>query len=230
MDEIGKRILYEDNHLIAVNKLPSEIVQGDETGDETLAETVKQYIRKKYHKPGNVFLGIPHRLDRPSSGAVLFAKTDKSLSRISMMFKDRRVKKIYWAVFDAPPPDPEGTLVHYLVRNRKTNKSSAFPKNRSGAKQAELNYRLTAATDNYYLVEIELVTGRHHQIRAQFAREGCHIKGDLKYGASRSNRGGGIHLHARSLEFQHPVTRKSISITAPPPDEVLWNVFRHAAD
>ncbi len=223
-------VLYEDNHFIAVNKSSSEIVQADETGDETLAERVKTYLKETYRKPGNVFLGIPHRLDRPSSGVVLFAKTDKALSRISTMFKERQVRKIYWVVLDTPPPDPEGVLVHHLLRDSSKNKSFAYPKPRGGTKEARLSYRLIAATSNYYLVEVELITGRHHQIRAQFAKVGCHIKGDLKYGASRSNRGGGIHLHARSLQFVHPVTKEETVITAPPPEENLWNVFRSMGD
>ncbi len=223
---IGKRVLFEDNHLIAVNKLSSEIVQGDETGDRTLAEDVKSYLKEVYSKPGNVFLGIPHRLDRPSSGAVLFTKTDKALSRISVMFKERRIRKIYWAVFDSTPPETEGELVHHLVRDSSKNKSFAYDKKRGDSKEARLTYRLIGATKNYFLVEIELITGRHHQIRAQFAKAGCRIKGDLKYGSPRSNRGGGIHLHARRLEFIHPVTEKPVIIEAPAPDEALWNVFR----
>jgi len=223
--DLQDRILYEDNHLIAVNKAPSEIVQGDKTGDQPLADQVKEYLRRKYHKQGNVFLGIPHRLDRPSSGIVLFAKTDKALSRVSTMLKERKVKKIYWVVFDQAPPDMEGELHHYLRRDTKKNKSFASEKEKTGTKEAKLWYRLIAATTNYYLVEIELVTGRHHQIRSQFASIGCHVKGDLKYGAKRSNREGGIHLHARRLEFVHPVQKKAVKIEAMPPEDPLWDVF-----
>ena len=227
--ELSERILYEDNHLIAVNKLPSEIVQGDSTGDEPLASRVARFIKGRDGKPGNVFLGIPHRIDRPSSGIVLFAKTEKALSRISGMFKERRVKKCYWIVLDAPPPADRGELVHFLRKDGTKNKSFASQKQRSGAKEAKLAYELIAATSRYYLVEVELLTGRHHQIRAQFAAVGCHVKGDLKYGAPRSNPGGGIHLHARRLEFIHPVRKTSVQIIAPPPKEVLWDVFASMA-
>jgi len=219
------RVLYEDNHLIVVNKLPSEIVQGDRTGDDTLLEAVKRYIKEKYDKPGNVFLGAPHRLDRPTSGIVVFARTGKALSRLGTMFREREVRKIYWAVVDGMPPETEGRLVHHLIRNREKNKSFAVSGSRKQAKRAELSYRLLGATANYYMLEIELHTGRHHQIRAQLAAVGVHIKGDLKYGASRSNRGGGIHLHARKVIFNHPVGDRQLEITAPPPADPLWNQF-----
>ena len=220
-----ERILYEDNHIIVVNKLPSEIVQGDRTGDETLMEAVRRYIKKKYDKPGNVFLGAPHRLDRPTSGIVVFARTGKALSRLGTMFREREVRKIYWAVVDGMPPEPEGRLVSHLIRNREKNKSFAVSGNRKQAKRAELSYRLLGATANYYMLEIELHTGRHHQIRAQLAAVGVHIKGDLKYGAARSNRGGGIHLHARKIIFSHPVGGQKLEITAPTPEDPLWNQF-----
>ncbi len=226
MGAIAQRILYEDNHLIAVNKYPGEIVQGDKSGDEPLSSLTARYLKETYGKPGNVFLGIPHRLDRPSSGAVLFARTEKALSRMSVMFKQREVIKIYWAVLDCMPPEAEGELRHFLVKNSEKNKSVASAREKRGAKEGRLTYRVIGATDNYFLVEINLLTGRHHQIRAQFAALGCRIKGDLKYGAPRSNRDGGIHLHARSLDFTHPVRKERIVITADPPREQLWNIFR----
>jgi 23S rRNA pseudouridine1911/1915/1917 synthase len=225
MSDIAQRILYEDNHIIAVNKLPSEIVQADATGDPTLAETVKSFLKKKYNKPGNVFLGIPHRLDRPTSGVVLFAKTGKALSRLGVMFKRKDVKKFYWAVVGKVPPAESGELKHYLVRDRTKNKSFAYQKERKNSQFAHLSYRLAGATKNYYLLEIELHTGRHHQIRAQLSSVGCPIKGDLKYGFPRSNPGGGIHLHARKIELIHPVSGEELSIVADPPKDPLWDCF-----
>jgi 23S rRNA pseudouridine1911/1915/1917 synthase len=230
------RILYEDNHLIAVNKRSGEIVQADSSGDPSLADAVKGFIKARDGKPGKVFLGIPHRLDRPTSGVVVFAKTEKALGRMGKLFKDRRVKKVYWAVVDAIPPQTEGRLVHELRRDRKKNKSFAMapsktdeemtrrhtPK-RAEIKRAELRYRLVGATDNYFLLEIRPDTGRHHQIRAQLAAVGCHIKGDLKYGAKRSNPDGGIHLHAREIRFEHPVGKGEISIIADPVSDALWD-------
>ncbi|MCF6334725.1 MAG: RluA family pseudouridine synthase [Spirochaetales bacterium] len=222
---VRERVLFEDNHLIIVNKLPSEIIQGDKTGDETLADKVKDYLKEKYNKPGNVFLGIVHRLDRPTSGAVIFAKTSKALSRLNNMLRNREIKKIYWAVTDAMPPDERGTLTHYLIKNQKQNKSYAHSDEIPDSKPGSLTYTVVRATDKYYLLKIELHTGRHHQIRAQLAAVGCRIKGDLKYGASRSNPGGGIHLHARELTFIHPVSKEKIDINAPAPSDSLWDIF-----
>ncbi|HDQ14092.1 MAG TPA: RNA pseudouridine synthase [Sediminispirochaeta sp.] len=223
-----ERILYEDNHLIALNKAPGELVQGDRSGDPCLLDLLKEFIKKRDRKPGKVFLGLPHRLDRPTSGVVVFAKTGKALGRMGELFKERRVRKIYWAVVDKMPPSDEGRLVHYLRRIPKLNKSVTVPESeaqRQGAKMAALRYRVLAAGDRYYLLEIELETGRHHQIRAQLAAVGCHIKGDLKYGAKRSNKDGGIHLHARSLSFIHPVRRTELILTAEPPKEPLWDAL-----
>lgn len=225
---IKKRILFEDNHLIIINKLTSEIVQGDKTGDETLADKVRKYIKTAYNKPGNVFLGVVHRLDRPTSGAVIFAKTSKALSRLNNMFRDNEIKKIYWAVSDTMPPDEKGVLKHYLLKNQKQNKSYAHKTEVPDSKLAKLTYTVIRATDSYYLLSIELHTGRHHQIRAQLAAVGCRIKGDLKYGSPRSNPGGGIHLHARSLSFKHPVSKDQIDITAPAPSDALWDIFATA--
>ncbi|MDR1763995.1 MAG: RluA family pseudouridine synthase [Dysgonamonadaceae bacterium] len=218
-------VIYEDNHIIAVNKTCSEIVQGDKTGDEPLSETVKRWIKEKYNKPGNVFLGVAHRLDRPVTGVVLFARTDKALSRLNEMFKNGEVEKTYWAIVKNQPPQPEGELVHYLVRNEKQNKSYAYEREKPGSKKAILDYRLIARSDNYFLLEIALKTGRHHQIRCQLAKIGCPIKGDLKYGSPRSNPDGGISLHARRVRFIHPVSKKEIEIIAPVPEEKLWQAF-----
>lgn len=218
-------ILFEDNHLIVINKSSSEIVQGDKTGDEPLTERVKQYIKQKYNKPGEVYLGLPHRLDRPTSGIVILAKTSKALSRMNQMFQDGEVKKIYWAAVDNKPEHDNAQLVHYLVRNEKQNKSFAHDKEVPDSKIAKLNYEVIGKSENFYLLEIELLTGRHHQIRAQLAKIGCRIKGDLKYGFARSNKDAGIHLHARRVEFIHPVTKQKIEITAKPPNDNLWNYF-----
>jgi 23S rRNA pseudouridine1911/1915/1917 synthase len=222
------QILYEDNHIIAVNKTGNEIVQGDKTGDTPLSEMVKSYIKEKYNKPGAVFLGVIHRLDRPTSGVVLFARTSKALARLNKMFAQKdAIKKTYWAVVDKKPPQNEGILQHWLVRNTKQNKSYAYNKQKNDSKEAILHYRILNQSDKYYLLEIELKTGRHHQIRAQLAAIGCIIKGDMKYGSPRSNPGGGIHLHARKIEFVHPVSKKEISIKAPVPDDNLWNFFEN---
>ncbi|MCF8361142.1 MAG: RluA family pseudouridine synthase [Prolixibacteraceae bacterium] len=222
------QILYEDNHIIAVNKTSSEIVQGDKTGDTPLSEMVKSYIKEKYNKPGAVFLGVTHRLDRPTSGVVLFARTSKALARLNKMFAQKdTIKKTYWAVVDHKPPKNEDTLQHWLVRNTKQNKSYAHNTQKDDSKEALLHYRVINQSDKYYLLEIELKTGRHHQIRAQLASIGCIIKGDMKYGAPRSNPGGGIHLHARKIEFIHPVSKKNISIIAPVPDDKLWRFFEN---
>ncbi len=222
---VSQRVLYEDNHLIIVNKLPSEIVQGDKTGDTPLLEDVRQYIKEKYDKPGNVFAGVVHGLDRPVSGLVMFAKTSKALSRLTVMIRDREVKKTYWAIVKNAPKYPSGTLTHYLVRNTTKNKSFAGFSPLAGAKQAILSYQLLAKSKDYYLLEIDLKTGRHHQIRCQLAAINCPIKGDLKYGYPRSNPGASISLHARQLSFVHPVSKEEINVTALPPPDVLWDYF-----
>ena len=225
MNDLKSRILYEDNHLIIINKLPGELVQGDETGDITLADKVKEYLKITYNKPGNVYLGIPHRLDRPTSGIVVYAKTEKALVRLNEAFKGSSVKKTYWAVVDNMPKKTESTLIHYIVRNSANNKSVAYPKEIKGSKLAKLDYRLIGSSDKYYLIEIALHTGRHHQIRAQLAAIGLHIKGDLKYVFPRSNPDGGIHLHARKIVFTHPVKKEEITIIAPPPHDSVWDYF-----
>ena len=218
-------VVYEDNHIIIVNKTASEIVQGDKTGDIPLSETVKLYLKEKYQKPGNVFIGVVHRLDRPVSGLVVLAKTGKSLSRLNDMFRTGQVKKTYWAIVKNQPPAEEDTLTHYLVRNEKQNKSYAYDTEKPGSKQAVLHYRLLTRSDNYYLLEVDLKTGRHHQIRCQLAKIGCPIKGDLKYGFPRSNPDGSISLHARRVSFEHPVSHKLIEIEAPVPEDHLWNAL-----
>ena len=218
-------VVYEDNHIIIVNKTPSEIVQGDKTGDTPLSETVKQYLKEKYSKPGNVFIGVTHRLDRPVSGLVVFAKTGKALSRLNEMFKNSEVKKTYWAVVKNLPREEEGELVNYLVRNEKQNKSYAYDKEVPGSKKAILRYRIIGRSQNYYLLEVDLKTGRHHQIRCQLAKMGSPIKGDLKYGSPRSNPDGSICLHARSIRFVHPVSKELIEVEAPVPPGNLWNGF-----
>ena len=219
-------VLYEDNHLIIVNKAVSEIVQGDKTGDEPLPETIKRYLKEKYNKPGNVFCGVTHRLDRPVSGVVVFAKTSKALERMNKLFAEHKdIKKRYWAIVCGTPKDIEGTLKHYLVRVEKQNKSYAYDKEKPNSKLASLSYKLIARGDRYSLVEVDLHTGRHHQIRCQLATMGCPIKGDLKYGAPRSNPDGGISLHARSIEFIHPVSKEPINISAPVPKDNLWNAL-----
>jgi len=215
-------VVYEDNHIIIVNKTASEIVQGDKTGDVPLSETVKQYLKEKYHKPGNVFIGVTHRLDRPVSGLVVFAKTSKALSRLNEMFKNSEVKKTYWAIVKQTPAETEGELVNYLVRNEKQNKSYAYDTEKPGSKKAILHYRLIARSDNYCLLEVDLKTGRHHQIRCQLAKMGCPIKGDLKYGFPRSNPDGSICLHARRVRFVHPVSKELIDVVAPVPSDNLW--------
>ena len=221
----GMNVVYEDNHIIIVNKTASEIVQGDKTGDTPLSETVKLYLKEKYQKPGNVFIGVTHRLDRPVSGLVVFAKTSKALTRLNDMFKNGEVKKTYWAVVKNQPHEPEGELVNYLVRNEKQNKSYAYDKEVPNSKKAILHYRLIAKSQNYYLLEIDLKTGRHHQIRCQLAKMGCPIKGDLKYGSPRSNPDGSICLHARFVRFIHPVSKELIEVEAPVPTGNLWNGF-----
>ena len=220
-------VVYEDNHLIIVNKSSSEIVQGDKTGDKPLAEMVKEYIKQKYHKPGNVFLGVVHRLDRPVSGLVVFARTSKALARLNEMFRTKEVHKTYWAIVGNCPPTEEGELVHWLVRNEKQNKSSAYDKEKPGAKKAILDYKLIGRSERYFLLEIDLKTGRHHQIRCQLAKMGCPIKGDLKYGSPRSNPDGSICLHARRVRFVHPVSKQEIDVTAPVPEGNLWHSFQN---
>ncbi len=218
-------VIYEDNHIIIVSKRSGEIVQGDKTGDEPLGESVKRYIKEAYAKPGNVFLGVVHRLDRPVSGLVMFARTSKALPRLNKMFAGSDVHKTYWAIVKDMPPKTEGTLIHWLVRNEKQNKSYAYDKEVPNSKRAELDYKVIAKSDNYYLLEVNLKTGRHHQIRCQLAKMGCPIKGDLKYGAKRSNPDGSICLHSRRMEFIHPVSQKQITVEAPVPNDPLWQSF-----
>lgn len=222
---IEQDILFEDNHLIILNKRPSAIVQGDKTGDEPLSEILKQYIKVRYGKPGNVYLGVVHRLDRPVGGAVIFARTSKALTRLNAMLKAGEISKTYWAVVKNPPPAESGHLIGYLLRDEAKNKSFISNSPADGTKRAELTYRLLGHSDRYHLLEVNLLTGRHHQIRAQLAHLGCPIRGDLKYGYPRSNPDGSIHLHARSVNFVHPVTKNMVSVTAPLPEETVWNTF-----
>lgn len=217
------QVLYEDNHIIAINKRVGDIVQGDRTGDTPLSEVVKQYIAEKYQKPGAVFLGVVHRLDRPTSGIVVFARTSKALTRLNKLFSERNTQKTYWAVVKNTPTQKEATLVHYLKRNPKQNKSYAYPTEVPTSKKAILEYRVLKKLEQYTLLEIALKTGRHHQIRCQLAAIHSPIKGDLKYGFKRSNPDGGIHLHARKLVFVHPVKKEELVIIAPPPKDVIWN-------
>lgn len=217
------QVLHEDNHIIVVNKRVGDIVQGDKTGDKPLSEVVKEYIKYKYNKPGDVFLGVVHRLDRPTTGIVVFARTSKALERLNKMFSERETQKTYWAVVKNKPPKQEDNLVHFLKRNQQNNTSKAHLKEIPDSKKASLDYRIIAELKNYFALEINLHTGRHHQIRSQLSAIGCPIKGDLKYGFDRSNPDGGIHLHARKLKFIHPVTKESIEIIAPTPDDVIWN-------
>lgn len=223
-------VLYEDNHIIAVNKRSSDIVQGDKTGDTPLSEFVKQYIKEKYNKPGDVFVGTVHRIDRPVSGIVLFAKTSKALARLNQMFQTKEIQKTYWAIVKNRPPQNKGNLVHYLKKNEAKNMSKAYIKETTGALRSELNYEIIASSDTYFLLEINPLTGRHHQIRVQLSTMGSPIKGDLKYGFDRSNKDASIHLHARKIEFMHPVKKEPVVITAPAPNEQLWNVFSKMAE
>jgi len=216
------QILYEDNHIIVVNKRVGDIVQGDKTGDKPLSDVVKEYIKDKYNKPGEVFLGVVHRLDRPTTGIVAFARTSKALTRMNELFKNRETQKTYWALVKKRPEKDAGTLTHYLKRNEKTNTSKAHIKEVPESKIASLDYRIIKQLDNYTALEIDLHTGRHHQIRSQLSAIGSPIKGDLKYGAERSNPDGGISLHARKLVFTHPVSKEVINIIAPVPDDVVW--------
>lgn len=220
------QVLYEDNHIIVVYKESGEIVQGDKTGDKPLSETIKAWIKEKYAKPGNVFLGVVHRLDRPVSGLVVFAKTSKALSRLNDMFRKGEVKKTYWAMVQTPPAEPEGTLTNWLVRNEKQNKSYAYDHEVPNAKKAILKYKTVGQTEHYTLLEVNLLTGRHHQIRCQLSAIGCPIKGDLKYGARRSNPNGSISLLSRTVEFIHPVSKENISVVSPLPAEKVWDNFR----
>jgi len=225
MNFTSDRILFEDNHIIAVNKTNHDIVQSDKTGDEPLIEQIKSYIKLRDKKPSNVYLEVIHRIDRPVSGVVLFAKSSKVLPRMNKLFHDGLVKKIYWAVVKNIPPKETDTLVHFLLRNTKQNKSYVFDKFKAESKEAKLIYKVMGKTSNYFLLEIELITGRHHQIRSQLAKIGCPIKGDLKYGFPRSNPDGGIQLHSRRVSFIHPVTFEDVDIIAQPPVDALWNEF-----
>jgi 23S rRNA pseudouridine1911/1915/1917 synthase len=220
------QVLFEDNHLLIVNKRPGDIVQGDKTGDTPLSEIVKEYIAKKYNKPGAVYLGVVHRLDRPTSGIVVFARTSKALARLNKLFSERETQKTYWAIVKNSPEKASDTLVHYLRRNPKQNKSYANKNEVPNSKKAILHYSILKKLDRYTLIEIELETGRHHQIRAQLSAIGCPIKGDLKYGFDRSNKDGSIHLHARRLSFMHPIKKESVSIEAAPPLDVIWDACR----
>lgn len=222
-ENIASQILFEDNHLLVINKKVGQLVQGDKTGDESLLDSIKNFIKVRDNKPGNVFLGLVHRIDRPTSGLVIYAKTSKALSRLTQMVKNREIKKTYWAVVAKEMIPQSQRLVHYLKKNEKNNKAIIFTKPTEGAKEAILTYNIVKALDNYLLLDIDLETGRHHQIRAQLSKNGTPIKGDLKYGSPRSNPDGGIHLHARKLEFIHPVTKENIEITAPvPQNDAVW--------
>lgn len=230
MSPIEDRILYEDNHLVVVDKMCGELSQGDDTGDQTLADAVKAYLKRKYSKPGNVYLGIPHRLDRPTSGVMVYARTEKALVRLNEAFRTDDVSKTYWAIVDRLPPKDSDILTHYIVRDSQANKSTAYMKEVKGSKKAVLKYTLLASSERYHLLGIDLYTGRHHQIRAQLKAIGLHIKGDLKYGFPRSNPDGGICLHARRMEFTHPVRKERMTIVAPPPRDALWDWFVSRVD
>lgn len=224
------RVLYEDNHLLAVNKYPGDIVQGDKTNDEPLVEIVRTWIKEKYNKPGNVFCGLIHRIDRPVSGIVFFAKTSKALSRMDKMFASREVQKTYWAIVENQPEKDEAVLIDWLMRNRQNNKSFVTQKKEKPAKKSELSYKVVGKGDRYVYLEVLPKTGRHHQIRVQLKNNGTVIKGDLKYGAKRSNKDGSICLHARQIEFIHPVSKEPVKVVAPPPEDVLWNDFLNQAN
>lgn len=219
-------VVYEDNHIIIVSKSSGEIVQGDKTGDTPLSETVKAYMKEKYQKPGEVFLGVVHRLDRPVWGLVVFARTSKALARLNKMFAEGEVHKTYWAIVQHMPQEPEATLQHWLVRNEKQNKSYAYDHEVPHAKKALLNYKVIGHSERYTLLEVHLMTGRHHQIRCQLAKIGCPIRGDLKYGAPRSNPDGSISLLSRRVEFVHPVSKQTIAIEAPVPNDPLWKAIQ----
>jgi len=220
------QVIYEDNHLIIVNKRVGDIVQGDKTKDKPLSEVVKEYIATKYHKTGNVYLGVVHRLDRPTSGIIIFARTSKALTRLNKMLRDKEIKKTYIAIVKNKPKENQGTLINYLRKNPKNNKAIIFNRETPDTKKAILHYKIIKELDNYYALEIDLETGRHHQIRAQLSAIGCSIKGDLKYGADRSNKNGGIHLHAFKIEFIHPVKKELITLNSEMPNEVIWNTLK----
>lgn len=226
--DLEKRIIFEDNHLLVVNKQAGELVQADKTDDITLADLCKDYIKKKYNKPSNVYLGIPHRLDRPVSGIVIYTKTSKALSRMSEVFRSRLIEKRYWAIVDKRPAEPRGSLEQSLQKNEKQNKSYVVSEDKNGAKHAVLHYKQLQSSDKYWLLEVVLETGRHHQIRVQLSHMGSIIKGDLKYGAKRSNPDGSIHLHGRSAEFKHPVTKEELKLMAPCPKDSLWQFFEES--
>ncbi len=217
------QVLYEDNHIIIINKRAGDIVQGDKTGDKPLSDVVKEYIKDKYKKPGNVYLGTVHRLDRPTTGLVIFSKTSKALPRLNKLFVSKDISKTYWAVVKNAPPKNEDTLINWLKKNPKNNKSFTYAKEVTDSKKAVLHYKILKKLDYYVLLEIELETGRHHQIRSQLSNIGCPIKGDLKYGFNRSNSNAGIHLHARQIQFTHPVSKNSLNITAPLPKDPIWD-------
>ena len=224
-NNIESQIVFEDNHLLIINKKTGQLVQGDKTGDASLLDLIKDFIKKRDQKPGNVFLGLVHRIDRPTSGLVIYAKTSKALTRLTQMVKNREIKKTYWAVVAKEMIPQSQRLVHYLHKNEKTNKSTVFIKPTENAKESILSYQIIKTLDNFQLLEVDLETGRHHQIRAQLSKIGVPIKGDLKYGSPRSNPDGGIHLHARKLVFVHPVSKENIEIIAPTPNDVIWNLL-----
>lgn len=217
------QVLFEDNHIIIINKRSGDITQGDKTGDKPLSDVVKNYIKTKFNKPGNVYLGVVHRLDRPTSGVIIFARTSKALERLNKMLREKKINKTYWAIVKGCPKKEKDTLINFLKKNPKKNKSSVYQHEISGAKRAVLHYQVIQKLDNYTLLEIDLETGRHHQIRTQLSAIGFPIKGDLKYGFNRSNKDGSIHLHARKIEFIHPVSKEQISLIAPTPNDVIWN-------
>ena len=219
-------VLFEDNHIIIVNKRSGDITQGDKTGDKPLSDVVKEYVKVKYNKAGNVFLGVVHRLDRPTSGVIIFARTSKALERLNKMLRDKTIRKTYWAIVKGTPKKEKDTLINFLKKNPKNNKSSVYSKEITDSKKAILHYNVIKKLDNYSLIEIDLETGRHHQIRAQLSFIGFPIKGDLKYGFNRSNKDGSIHLHARKIVFTHPVSKEEISVIAPGPNEVIWNACK----
>ena len=219
-------VLYEDNHIIVVNKKAGDLVQGDKTGDKPLGEFIKSYLREKYNKPGNIFCGVIHRLDRPVSGAVIFAKTSKALTRMNKLFREKTIQKTYWAIVEKPPLKKEDRLEHYLIKNQQKNKSRAYSKPYEGALKSVLDYAVLKTLDRYTLLKVEPISGRHHQIRVQLSTIGCCIKGDLKYGAKRSNKDASISLHAREISFIHPVKNEAITVTAPTPKDALWNACK----
>ena len=227
---LNNTILYEDNHLISVVKNPRDIVQADDSGDTTLSDQVKAYIKKKYNKQGEVFLGVIHRIDRPVGGVVIFARTSKALERMNRLFQEKKIQKTYWAIVDKKPPLEKDRLINWLKKNQLKNKSRAYDKQVKGSKESELDYVLKGRSRNYYYLEVHPKTGRHHQIRVQLSHLGCRIKGDVKYGANRTNRDGSIHLFARSITFEHPVKKQMITIKANPPIDPLWNEFLNLAE